>query len=67
MAGGPPPLAEGEQAVDGFTVSTRVVEPSLEHLADPARLKQLNVTIAWMVEQQPRQLLFVTYLRCEVS
>ena len=60
-------LADGETTVsgDGFDVATRVSQPQVEHLADPTRLKIVEVTVRWLQDGRPRELAFVTYLRRE--
>ena len=58
-------LAEGETATetDGFGVTTRISQPHLEHLTDPTRLKQVEVTVRWTQEARSHHLALITYLR----
>ena len=62
-------LAEGETTTDadGFNVTTRISQPSLEGLVDPTRLKAVEVTVQWTQDGRPRALSFVTYLRKPTS
>jgi len=53
--------------VEEFTVTTRLGQPDLAHLVDPARLKTLEAMVAWTQEGRPRSLTFVTYVRCGAS
>src|SRR3989338_7878015 len=58
-------LVEGETTAetDGFSVTTRISQPSLEELVDPTRLKVVGVSVAWTQDGRTRALTFVTYLR----
>ena len=62
-------LVVGDSTVeDGdFSVTTRVAQPSVEHLVDASRLKAIEVTVRWTQDQRPRQLTFVTYVRRDQS
>ena len=62
-------LAEGETSVeeDNFEVTTRIVRPTVEYLADPTRLKTVEVSVGWTQDSRPRTLTFVTYVRRETS
>ena len=60
-------VTEDTTTLEEFTVTTRVGEPDLPHLVDPARLKMLEATVAWTQEGRPRALTFVTYVRCSVQ
>ncbi len=53
--------------VEEFTVTTRLGQPDLAHLVDPARLKTLEAMVAWTQEGRPRALTFVTYVRCKAQ
>jgi hypothetical protein len=57
-------LVEGETTAetDGFSVTTRISQPSLEELVDPTRLKVVGVSVAWTQDGRTRQTSFVTYL-----
>ena len=58
-------LTQDTTTVEEFTVTTRLGQPDLAHLVDPARLKTLEAVVAWTQEGRPRALTFVTYIRCE--
>jgi len=62
-------LEEGETVAeeDAFTVTTRITQPQLEHLADPTRLKTLEVSVQWLQDGRARTLTFLTYVRRETS
>ena len=62
-------LAEGETTTDadGFNVTTRISQPSLEELVDPTRLKAVEVTVQWTQDRRSRTLTFLTYLRKPTS
>ena len=62
-------LGEGTTSAeqDEFEVATRVASVALEGLADPTRLKMIEVTVQWTEATRPRQLTFVTYVRRETS
>ena len=60
-------LAGKETTVEEFTVTTDVHAPPLEHLADPNRLKAVDVRVGWTQDGRPRELVFVTYVRCSTS
>jgi len=58
-------LAEGETTSeeDGFDVTTRITQPQLDGVIDPARVKTLDVTVQWTQDGRPRHLAFLTYVR----
>ena len=60
-------LTQETTTVEEFTVTTRLGQPDLAHLVDPARLKTLEAMVAWTQEGRPRALTFVTYVRCKVQ
>ena len=57
-------LAPQETKAKEFLVSLAIHEPSLQHLADPNRLKAVDVTVQWSQDGRSRALTFVTYVRC---
>ncbi len=60
-------LADGEVTEEGFVASTRISQPQIEQLADPTKLKQVEVDVTSTSEGQPRSLTFVTYVWCGAS
>ena len=62
-------LAEGDTSVEesNFEVITRIARPTIEHLADPTRLKTVEVSVGWTQDSRPRNMTFVTYVRRETS
>lgn len=52
---------------DAFTLTTRITQPSVEHLADATRLKALDVTVEWSQDGRPRSVSFVTLVRRNTS
>lgn len=60
-------LADHEETVDEFAVSTRVTAPLLEHITEPGRLKVVEVDVAWTQDGKPRTLGVVTYVRCDTT
>ena len=60
-------LANGEELVDGLTVTTRVNPSQVEGLVEPGRLKTVNLTVSWTQDGRARSLSFVTYVRCPPS
>lgn len=61
--------SEGASGVDAtrFTITPRITQPRIEHLADASRLKAVEVTIQWTQDDRPRESTFVTYLRRDTS
>ena len=59
----------GETTVeeDGFTVITRISQPTISHLVDPTRLKAIEVIVRSTLDGRSRELAFTTYLRHEGS
>lgn len=63
-------LEPGEDIVETqgpFTLTARVAQPALEHLADATRLKSLDVTVEWTQDGRPRSVSFVTLVRRNAS
>jgi Tfp pilus assembly protein PilV len=62
-------LMPGESSAqeEGFTVTTRISQPSVEPLVDPTRLKAIEVTVRMTEEGAPKDLQFVTYVRRDAS
>ncbi len=62
-------LAEGtSSSTEGeFEVTTTVMQPAVEHLVDPTRLKTIQVTVQWTQDGRDRSLTFLTYLRKETT
>ena len=62
-------LAEGDTSIEesNFEVTTRIARPTIEHLADPTRLKTVEVSVGWTQDGRPRELTFVTYVRRDTS
>ncbi len=62
-------LPDGETTdQDGeFTITTRITSSPVAHLADPTRLKRVQVLVHWSQAGQPRQLAFITYVRREAG
>ena len=62
-------LAEGETTSEeeGFSVTTRISQPAPEDLVDPGRLKAVEVTVQFTQDGRERRLVFITYVRGEVS
>lgn len=45
-----------------FTVTVRIAVPAIEELADPSRLKSVEVTVGWEDDGRARRATFVTDL-----
>ena len=62
-------LAEGETTAqdDGFDVTTRVTHLDLDAIADPKRLRAIEVTVRSMLGGRSRELTFITYVRREAQ
>ena len=62
-------LADGDTTTqdDTFEVTTRISPSSIEPLADPDRIKKIEVAVQWSQDGRPRSLIFVTYLRRNTS
>ena len=62
-------LGAGETTTeaDGFSVTTRISQPTVEELVDPTRLKAVEVAVQWTQDNRTRALSFVTYLRKPTS
>jgi prepilin-type N-terminal cleavage/methylation domain-containing protein len=52
---------------EGFEISTQVFRPDVERLADPDRLKAVQVTVRSSQEGRAREWTFLTYVRRETS
>ena len=50
-----------------FEIRAMVDQPSVDGLADPARLKRIVVTVSWTQEGRPRMLELVNYVRRPLS
>ena len=57
-------LRDEQATMEGLTVATHLAQPQFTQLADPARLKSLETTVMWTQDARPRELTFVTYVRC---
>ena len=57
-------LSDGTEHVEDFTVTTRFSAPTQTKLVDPTRLTQAEVGVSWALENRPRELAFITFLRC---
>lgn len=53
---------ETSQEEGGFTVTTKVSRPTLEHLTDTSIVKALEVDVQWSEEGKPRTLILATYV-----
>ena len=58
-------LAEGDTTAeeDGFQMTTRISQPTLDGVVDPSRLKMIEVIVGWTQDGRPRALSFLTYIR----
>ncbi len=62
-------LTDGETREEQkpFTVVTTIGSTEVEHVADPAALKRIEVSIEWMQEGKLRMLNVATYIRRQAS
>ncbi len=61
-------VSAGEAATDEiFTITPRILQPTIEHLVDPTRLKVVEIRVQWTQDGRPRELTFVTYLHRSTS
>ncbi len=62
-------LKDGQASVQdqGFQITTRIAPEQPVGLADPTRLKTIQVTVQWTQDGRSRNLTFVTYIRHEPS
>ncbi len=62
-------LIAGETSTEQsrFEIITRIAPVQPGHLADPTRLKMIEVVVRWTQDGQPRQLSFLTYVRRNTS
>ena len=59
-----PDITDEETTTEGMTVKTHVATPAIPHLADPTRVKSVELTIEWQQNNRPRRQVFLTYVRC---
>lgn len=57
-------LGDAREALDGFTVATRIFDPAVEVPGMGGALKGIDVTVAWTQDDRAREAVFVTFVRC---
>ena len=60
-------IGETRQEQKPFVIVTTISSAELEHVTDPATLKQIEVSVEWTQDGKPRTLSFATYLRHPTS
>ena len=62
-------LKDGEtrRELKPFTIVTTISPAEPEHITDPSKLKQVEVSVEWEQEGKLRTLNFVTYLRRQAT